>query len=82
MADPLEIDQLGNPRLWDTVELRQYLIHILHSSNFYPLPLYYCGHAISKAVYISSLALLLPVLVNFDPPPLNQKGPFPYNEKY
>ena len=44
------------------------LIRDLHSSNFYSLPFYYCGHDISKTVFLSSLALLLPVLVNVDPP--------------
>ena len=43
------------------------MIRDLHSSNFYTLPFYYCGHAISKTVFQSSLALLLPVLVNFAP---------------
>ena len=37
-------------------------------SNFYTLPFYYCGHAISKTISLSYLALLLPVVVNFDPP--------------
>ena len=48
--------------------VRLCLIRDLHSSNFYSLPFYYCGHDISKTVFLSSLALLLPVLVNFDPP--------------
>ena len=43
-------------------------IYILfHYSQFYTLLFYYLDHAIYKTVSLSSLALLLPVLVNFDP---------------
>ena len=37
-----------------------------HTSNFYTLPFYYCGHAVSKTDSLSSQALLLPLLVSFD----------------
>jgi hypothetical protein len=48
--------------------LRLCLNRTLSSSSFYILPFYYCSHVISKTVSLSSLALLLPVLVNFTPP--------------
>ena len=51
-----------------TEGLGQFFVYFLHCSKFYTLPIYYLGNAISKTVSLSSLAHLLPVLVNFDSP--------------
>ena len=50
----------------DTALIRQCLIQVLHTNYFYTLPFYYGGHAISKTVYLSSLAFLLPVQVSVE----------------
>ena len=41
----------------------RFLSHTLHSSNFYMLPFWSPCHAISKTVFIFTLAQFLPVLV-------------------
>ena len=50
------------------VAVRRCFICTLHSSNFYTIPFNYCCHAIPKTASLSSLARLLPVLVNVKPP--------------
>ena len=57
-----------------TPVLQQKGKYVSHHSNFYALPFCSLGHAISKTVSLSSLAVLLPVLVKFLTPP-NQMGP-------
>ena len=51
---PQQSSQLGlyGPLLLHLL-VRQWLIRDLHSSNFYTLPFYYCGHAISKTVSLN-----------------------------
>ena len=51
-----------------SLDLGRFFIYFFHCSKFYTLPFYYLGNAISKTASLSSLAHLLPVLVNFDPP--------------
>ena len=67
----------GHPSVQYTLPSIQYqgdfTKHLNPHHDFYTLPFYYLGHAISITVSLSSLARLLPLLVNYDPP-LNQKG--------